>query len=161
SESGLRISCVPPEAVRAQVTLSTPVKKWVYAQVESDVPWISVVTPNISGAQKADAVFEVDSTLADPGLHEGHVVLVANAGQRLPREVALEGPPPPAPSPRRLPKRFFMGFLLGCLSRLLLAGPADLLSRVVGAPRDAMPRPGSLAAWLQSPILGDGQRLRL
>src|SRR5205807_8342612 len=97
SDAGLRIECVPPGAVRAQVTLSTPVKKWVYAQAESDVPWLTVVTPNISGAQRAEAVFEVDSTLVDPGLHEGHVLLTANAGQRLTLQVTLEVTPPHEP----------------------------------------------------------------
>ena len=72
-----------------------------------------MVTPNISGAQRADAVFEVDSTLVDPGLHEGHVLLTANAGQRLTLQVTLEVTPPHEPFTRRLLKPFFMGLLLG------------------------------------------------
>src|SRR5205807_3842747 len=54
-----------------------------------------------------------------------------------------------------------MGLLLGCLYRLLLAGPADLVARLAAAPPDANPAPGSLASWLQSPIFADGGRLRL
>jgi hypothetical protein len=161
SEGGLRITCVPPEAVRAQFTLATPMKKWVYAQVESDVPWLTVLTPEVSGAQRADVEFEVDSTLADPGLHEGHVILHANAGQTLSLDVTLEVAPPHEPFTRRLLRPFFMGLLLGCLYRLLLAGPADLIARLAIAPQDASPSPGTLAAWLQSPIFGDGSRLRL
>jgi hypothetical protein len=161
SEGGLRITCVPPEAVRAQVTLSTPVKKWVYAQAESDVPWLTILTPSVSGAQRAEVEFEVDSTLTDPGIHEGHVILQANAGQVLSLEVTLEVVPPYEPFTRRLLKPFFMGLLLGCLYRLLLAGPADLMARLAVAPRGSAPTPGTLAAWLQSPIFGDGSRLRL
>jgi hypothetical protein len=161
SEAGFRITCIPPEAVRAQVTLSTPMKKWVYAQVESDVPWLTVLTPSISGAQRAEVAFEVDSSLADPGFHEGHVIFQANAGQTLSLDVTLEVAPPHEPFTRRLLKPFFMGLLLGCLYRLLLAGPADLIARLAIAPRDAGPSPGTLAAWLQSPIFGEGGRLRL
>jgi hypothetical protein len=161
SESGLHVTCLPPEAVRAQVTLFTTAKKWVYAQVESDVPWLTILTPAVSGAQRADVMFEVDSTLVDPGIHEGHVLLLANAGQRLSLLVTFEVTPPHEPFTRRLLRPFFTGLLLGCLYRLLLAGPADLFARLVAAPRDAAPSPGSLAAWLQSPIFGGDGKLRL
>jgi hypothetical protein len=161
SESGLRISCVPPEAVRAQVTLTTSVKKWVYAHVEGDVPWLTVLTPDIAGAMRAEVVFEVDSTLVDPGIHEGHVLLTANAGQRLSLLVTFEITPPHEPFTRRLLKPFFMGLLLGALYRLFLAGPADLFARLAAARRDSAPSPGSLAAWLQSPIFGSGPQPRL
>jgi hypothetical protein len=159
SERTLRISCVPPEAVRAQVTLSTAVKKWVYAQVESDVPWMQVLTPDVSGAQRADVIFEIDSTLADPGLHEGNLVFVANAGQRLSLSVSLEIMPPHEPFTRRLLKPFFMGFLLVLVYRLLLVGPADLFARSAAARKDTSMPTGSLAAWLQSPLFGDNVRL--
>jgi len=141
--------------------LTTPAKKWVYAQVESDVPWLNVLTPAVSGAQRADVVFEVDSTLVDPGIHEGHVLLLANAGQKLSLLVTFEVSPPYEPFTRRLLKPFFMGLILGCVYRLLLAGPADFYARLAAAPRDSSPAPGSLAAWLQSPIFGDSGRPRL
>ncbi len=161
SEFGLRISCVPPEAVRAQVTLSTPAKKWVYAQAESNVPWLTVLTPQVSGPQRTDIVFEVDSTLVDPGLHEGKVLIVGNAGQKLALQVFFEVTPPHEPLTRRLFKPFFLGLMLGLLYRLLLAGPADLVGRLAAARHETGTAPNSPAIWLQSSLFAPGSPPRL
>jgi hypothetical protein len=149
SESELHLSAVPPEAVRAQLTLSTTARKWVYARVESDVPWLRVLTPDISGPQRADVVFEADTELVDPGLHEGSIHLTANAGQRHAVRVLFEVTPPHEPFTRKLLKPFFTGFLLILLYRILLAAPADLYARSSAE---------SVRSWLQSPLFGERPR---
>jgi hypothetical protein len=161
SETDVQVTCVPPEIVRSQVILFTPSRKWVYAQVESDAPWLRPASSSISGAQRAEVPFEVDSTLADPGVHVGTLQLLANAGQRLAVQVRLEVERPHQPFTRRLLKPFFLGLLVGALYRLLLAAPADLFARLLAAPLGATPTPGSLVSWLQSPVFGGGSGLRL
>jgi hypothetical protein len=159
SESELHLSAVSPEAVRAQLTLSTTARKWVYAHLESDVPWLRVLTPDISGPQRADFLLEADTELVDPGLHEGTIHLTANAGQRHAVRVYFEVTPPHEPFTRKLLKPFLTGFVLFLLYRLLLAGPADLFARLAAAPTNAATPAGSVNAWLQSPLFGEGRRL--
>lgn len=161
SATELQFSCVPQEVVRGQVTLTTAARKWVYAFAEADVPWLRVLTPNVSGAQRADVEFEVDAGLADPGVHDGTLHLLANAGQRLAVRVRLEVYPPHEPFTRRLLKPFFLGALLGLLYRLVLVLPADLFARLVMAPPEARAGAGSLVGWSHSPVFGDGNILRL
>jgi hypothetical protein len=152
SESDVRICCVPPEVVRGQISLRTPVKKWVYAQIDSDAPWLRVVSPTISGAQQAAIEFEVDASLVDPGIHDGRLLIVANAGQKLSVRVRLEVTPPHEPFTRKLLKPFFLGMLLGLLYRLLLIGPADLFARLFAPAVDPSIARGSLESWKESPI---------
>jgi hypothetical protein len=149
SESELHLSAVAPELVRAQLTLSTTARKWVYASLESDAPWLRVLTPDISGPQRADFLFEADTGLVDPGLHEGNILLTANAGQRHAVRILFEVTPPHEPFTRKLLKPFFTGFLLILLYRLLLAGPADFYARL---------RAESVSDWLQSPLFGENPR---
>src|SRR5262249_13821940 len=49
SEGEFRFRCAGPEVIRAQVTLRTVAKKWVYAHAAADVPWLRVTTPSVSG----------------------------------------------------------------------------------------------------------------
>jgi hypothetical protein len=56
SQNEVRLRCPYPETTRFQLTLSTPAKKWVYAQVRTDRPWLRVVTPNVSGPQQASVM---------------------------------------------------------------------------------------------------------
>jgi hypothetical protein len=121
SEGEARFTCYYPELCQGQVTLRTRARKWVYASAESDVPWMRVTTPTVSGPQQAVIAYEIDSTLMDADrLHEGTVYVVANAGQRLAQRVLVEVHRPQEPFTRRLLRPFFTG----CLLALLLAGPA-------------------------------------
>jgi hypothetical protein len=144
SEQELHFFCTQPEVAQARVTLRTPAKKWVYAQAESDKPWLRVNTPSISGPQQAQVVFEVDSSLMDAGgLHLGTVYLTANAGQKLAVRVQVNCNRPHEPFTRRLLRPFFVGALLALLLRLMLTGPADLYARGWGQAAET--------AWTQAP----------
>jgi hypothetical protein len=91
SEQLFNFSVVPPESQRGQVTLRTTAKKWVYAQADSDRPWLRVTTPSAGGPQQAQFGFEVDSSLMEQDkVHEGTVQLIANAGQKLAVRVVVD-----------------------------------------------------------------------
>jgi len=83
SQPEVRFACVYPEKARFQVTLHTSARKWVYAQVESDSPWLKVLTPQVAGPQQAAIAFEVTSRGARGGRAEGRLSIVANSGQTL------------------------------------------------------------------------------
>ncbi len=148
SEQELHFFCTQPEVAQARVTLRTPAKKWVYAQADSDKPWLRVTTPSISGPQQAHVVFEVDSSLMDVGsLNLGTLYLIANAGQKLAVRIQVNCNRPYEPFTRRLLHPFFVGALLALLLRLLLTGPADLYARGWG---QAVDPAGAQAPWIYS-----------
>ncbi len=73
------------------MTLKTPAKKWVYANVESDEPWLKVLTPAVSGPQQAQIGYAIDVRQAPPeGMAEGHLTIFSNGGQKLALRVILE-----------------------------------------------------------------------
>ncbi len=90
SQPEVRFVCHYPESARGQVTLHTSSKKWVYAEVESDSPWLKVLTPQVGGPQQAAIGFEVDSRQLGGGRAEGQLRILANAGQRLSLRVGAE-----------------------------------------------------------------------
>lgn len=146
SETEMHFFCTQPEVVSSRVTLRTAAKKWVYAQADSDKPWLRVTTPSVSGAQQAHIAFEIDSTLMEAdGLHLGTVYLTANAGQKLAVRIQVNCTRPHEPFTRRLLRPFFVGALLALLLRLLLTGPADLYARGWGQAADAA---GTQAPWI-------------
>jgi hypothetical protein len=158
SEHEVRFLCSPPEVVRGQVTLRTAAKKWVYAQADSDVPWLRVTTPNVSGPQQTPIAFEVDSSLLDEDrVHDGTVKITANAGQSLSVRVRVDVRRPHEPPLRRLQRLLrpvLVGAVAALLLRLLLAVPADLFARVL-ATNVREPVPGTLARWLHPPAEED------
>jgi hypothetical protein len=130
SEQEMQFFCTPPEVLQAKVTLRTNSKKWIYAQIDSDKPWLRVMTPSVSGPQQTQIAFEVDSTLMDAGgLHLGTLQITANAGQKLAVRVVVNCNRPHEPFTRRLLRPFFVGALLALLLRVLLIAPADLYAR--------------------------------
>jgi hypothetical protein len=127
SESDVRMNPLPPEVVRWQVTLFTDSKKWVYGQVECDVPWLKVLTPSVSGPQQAAIVFEVDSSLLEhQRVYVGQVTVFANAGQTLTVHVRVDVQKDQTPFTRRLFRPFLSGALAGLAVRLLLVPLVDL-----------------------------------
>ena len=91
SQKEIRLTCRFQDSARAQVTLQTTAKKWVYAQVSSDSPWLKVLNPQISGPQHATVPLEVDTKRWTLGAHgEGKVTLAANGGQKLTLRVIVE-----------------------------------------------------------------------
>jgi hypothetical protein len=143
SEQEMHLFCTPPEVAQSRVILRTNAKKWVYAQADSDKPWLRVNTPLVSGPQQAQLAFEVDSTLMDPGLHLGTVYLTANAGQKLSVRVQVNCHRPREPVLRRFLRPILVGALLALMLRLLLTGPADLYARGWGQ--------ATATAWTQAP----------
>jgi len=85
SQPELRMGCQYPQSARFELTLSTPAKKWVYATVTSDSPWVKIPQPQISGPRQAKFLIEVDSSrMTTVGPHgEAKVKLVCNGGQGL------------------------------------------------------------------------------
>jgi hypothetical protein len=83
SQPDVSFACVYPDNARFQVTLQTPARKWVYAHVESDSPWLKVLTPDVAGPQQAAIAFEVLARSAPAGRTEGRLSIVANSGQTL------------------------------------------------------------------------------
>jgi hypothetical protein len=158
SEEEFRLECVPPEVQRRQVALRTAAKKWVYAHVDSDKPWLKVTTPSVSGPQQAQIAFEIDSSLMDAGkVHEGLLRIEANAGQKLSARVWVVVPRTHEPFTRRLLRPFFTGALLALVVRLLLALPADLYARLLGAPAAvAWSGDHATTGWSQAPSLEEG-----
>ena len=103
SETTMSFTCVYPEELRGQVLLRTPARKWVYAFVDSDVPWLRILTPSVSGPRQASIDFEVDSSLMEPGgVVEGHLHVRANGGCELLLGLSVEVYAPQLPFTRRL-----------------------------------------------------------
>jgi hypothetical protein len=155
-ETEYRFTLVPPEMATGQVLLKTTAKKWIYASADSNRHWLRLSSASVSGAQQAALEFEIDASLMDQGLHEGTIQVTANAGQQFSIRVTVDVRRPHEPFTRRLLRPLGFGFLLGLLTRLALAVPADLLARVVLAPADTDVAPGSFAAWSQPPALESG-----
>lgn len=106
SEISADFTCIYPEEIQGRVWLQTPMRKWVFAQVDSDVSWLRTPCDRISGPQRAAVDFSVDSSLLEPGIHAGTLHLLANAGQRLSLCVRVEVHRPHEPFTRRLLRPF-------------------------------------------------------
>jgi hypothetical protein len=151
TRSELSYTITSPKPVLGEVTLRTPARKWVFAQADSDVPWIRVRTPNVSGPQETTLAFEIDPTLVEPDhVHEGRLTVLANAGQRLALRIRADVRRPHEPFARRLLRPFFVGALIALVGRLLLAVPADLFARLL-APHESWPAAGTFAGWAWAP----------
>ncbi|HMF17432.1 MAG TPA: hypothetical protein VKE98_09515, partial [Gemmataceae bacterium] len=124
----VRFSCIYPQSQRFQVSLQTNAKKWVYASVESDSPWLKVLTPHVAGPKHASIAFEVDTRFLPGGRGEGRLKIQANAGQNLAIRVAGEARG--GPTARKggiLPA--VVSMVLACfILRLLLIPVADFLA---------------------------------
>jgi Family of unknown function (DUF5717)N-terminal len=125
-------SCVPGEVVSGQLTLRTSARKWVYARVESDAPWLRLTAQNVSGPQQAALAFEAHSQHLQPGrVHEANLQITANAGQVMRVPVHLEVRRPLAskgtvPLSRGAARPLLVGAAAGVIARLLLILPVDL-----------------------------------
>jgi hypothetical protein len=103
----VRLRCQYPESARFQLTLSTAAKKWVYATLTSDSPWITLPQPQVSGPQTGAFLIEVDSSrMTSVGTHgEGKLKVVANGGKAIEVRVVADvtgmpaGRAAPVPAP--------------------------------------------------------------
>lgn len=165
SQSQVQLTCVVPDRPRAQVSVQTPVKKFVYAAISSEVPWLQVLTPDISGPQQAAFQFAVVPEQLPRGKSaEGTLQVLANGNQKLPLTVRVEIVRPAPALPQRLLSPILLLALLFLLVRLLLIPVADFYARpaaVAEAAQRAAAQPPSTnapvntqAGWLQLPWTG-------
>jgi hypothetical protein len=154
--------CRPGQTVRGFVTLKTPAKKWVYARVESDSPWLTVLTPDVGGAQQARVEFEANARGLEGGRrHQGRLTILANGGQRFTVTVTADVRAVRTPLTDRLLRYAFLGALSGFLVRLLLSLP-DLYARDLGSfgawlddlPAGYIKRFALVVAWVGVPLGG-------
>jgi hypothetical protein len=128
--------CKPGQPIRGQVTLKTPAKKWVYANVESDVPWLRVLTPNVAGPQQVPIGYEIDPRqVLSGGVTEGHLTVSANGGQQLTLRVLAEGAGQKSAFARRFVQPIVTCTVVFFLVRALLVPVLDVYGR--GAAADA------------------------
>ncbi len=101
----VRLRCRYPESARFELTLSTLAKKWVYATLTSDSPWVKIPSPQVSGPQKATFLIEVDSSrMTAVGAHgEAKVKVVANGGKAIEVRVVADVTGMPAVKPGPTP----------------------------------------------------------
>jgi hypothetical protein len=112
--------CTFPEIVRGNGVLQTRVRKWIYAWITSNVDWVKVVTPYVSGPQQVAFEYEIDSSLLEPErVHEAALRIEANAGQKLTLRLRVHVQGPELPFTRRLLRPFLTGALGGLALQLL------------------------------------------
>jgi hypothetical protein len=127
SQREVRYSARYPDPVRFQVVLSSPSKKWVYADVRSDREWLKVLTPKVIGPQSANILLEADPTLMTKFPPEGANVSVSgNGGQKLGLKVALDVQGAPLPEIKNRWQPVFAFLVLFALLRALLVPVVDL-----------------------------------
>jgi hypothetical protein len=90
SDTEVHCACTYPTSTIGQTTLYAVEKKWIYARMATDAPWLRCPEPTISGPQKATFSFEIDSSQLATGRHEGTIQVVGNGGQTLPLKVSVE-----------------------------------------------------------------------
>jgi hypothetical protein len=163
SQADVRLRCQYPEVVRHRIRLHTSSRKWVYAHVESDSPWLRVLTPDVSGPQQTAVDFEADAKLLPAGgAAKGRLLIVANAGQTLPVHVIAEGEgvPRPPSAARGLLQPVLAMALAFFLVRLLLVPVLDFIARPaaaraaaakVGHPVNKDSRLSETGGWLSVP----------
>jgi hypothetical protein len=151
STSAVRFTCQPPEILHREVALTSSSKKWVYAQVDSQVPWLRASTSQVSGPQQAVIAYEIDSKLMEPGkVSEGALHVVANAGQKLALHVQVDVHKPAIPMSRKLLGPVAAGALVFFCYRLIMVLPVDVFARLPGS------ESGTYDHWLAAPSLDGG-----
>ncbi len=162
SHPGVKLTCTVPETPRAKVTLFTNSKKYVYANVTSDVPWLNVLTPDISGPQKAELALQVEPRELPPGpMARGALQLICNGGKRLQLPVIVEVQRPASSLSRKLVQPIFTLALVFLLLRLIIVPFADFYARHA-ATNAALEKSGlqskevtrSYGDWLSLPWVG-------
>jgi hypothetical protein len=147
--SRVQLTCTNGDKLRGQLTLHTTARKWVYGHVQCAAPWLHILTPSVSGPQRATITYEVDPKKLPGPQVEAVLQVVANAGQILEARVQVAAPggglrrqQPPVPA-------FLTLAALLALVRLLLALPAEGLAR------------DQALAWASQVVLAQGQQTEL
>lgn len=106
----------PGASLSGEMKIETTAKKWVYAFVESDEPWIKVTQPASSGGQATTISFQINSRGLTPDTRQqGTLNIVGNGGQRLSVKINLTL----AAAPNTM-QRFIQPIVAGCLTGLLV-----------------------------------------
>jgi len=121
-------------AIQGSFELTTSAKKWVYARVETDQPWLRPVESTVSGPVRATVGFEVvPRRLPGRGLHEGALHLLGNGNQRLRFRVKVYATATGPGWLRRTLRTAAAGLFLGLCLRLLCV-PLSLLAGLFPGP---------------------------
>jgi hypothetical protein len=162
SQTEVRSTCNYPDTVQGQVILSTAAKKWVYANVTSDVAWLRVLTPAVTGPQQAVIAYAIDSQqIGSRQPVEGTLQIRANGGQTLTLRVRAQVQGLPTPSAGRFLRPLVACALACLLLRLAFAPLIDFHARgaavagaVVNVTKTAVPSDhpaASFGGWLALP----------
>lgn len=104
------------QTLQGEVKLETNAKKWLYASVESDVPWIKPVQTMVCGGQSAVVNFQVITrNLPVDSRQTGILSVIGNGGQRLLVKVSVQLAAAP-----NVMQRFLQPVVAGCLAGLLV-----------------------------------------
>jgi hypothetical protein len=148
SDQEVLMICRAGQTVSGHVTLKTDAKKWVYARVESDSPWLTVDSPDIGGAQQATIDFQASAAgLVGGKTADARLTILANGGQRFTVTVRLDVRAARISFNRAVVRSILTGALAGLLLRFLLSLPHVAGTMLV-----------QLAIWL-SPDTGLGRLL--
>jgi len=154
-------TCKFPDGARGQVALQAKTKKWVYGHVESDTPWLIVLTPGVGGPLQAQIAYEIDVRQPLPdGISEGHLTVQANGDQKLTLRVLVQVEGLKPSLTRRLLQPVITCAVAFFLLRLLLVPVMDLYGRGVAA-SEALARIPANKPAEQRPSLAWGGWLRL
>lgn len=151
-----------PEGVQGQLTLLTAAKKWVYANVTSDVAWLQVLTSQVTGPRQAVIAYAIDTRLirtSEPV--QGTLQIRANGGQMLTVRIRVQVTGLQAPAARAFLRPLLAG-ALACLLLRLVSAPlidgyargAAVSSAVFNVTKTALPSDHPAAAfegWLALP----------
>ncbi|MFO0864076.1 MAG: hypothetical protein U0744_05380 [Gemmataceae bacterium] len=122
-----------PETKRISFHLQTASRKWVYATVTTDSPWLRPVQGSVAGPQQAVVAVEVDARLAaaQKGEPTGAIHLTANGGQKIIVQVRLgvDGAPGPRKPLGSLPRTLLCMALFFMLLRIVLVPFVDMGGR--------------------------------
>ncbi len=140
SESEVTVLCQRGVTAIGQVTLSAEAKKWVFARVVSETPWLEPIESDWAGSQGVTISFAIRGDHLPVNTEQvGRLVIQANGGQKFAVEVRATVTNPP----RQLGRDLIRGLTVG----LLTAG----VIRFLGALPDLGVRPLSgFGAWLSS-----------
>lgn len=134
---------------RVEIALASPVKKWLFARVSANKPWVVVPEQEPTGAQRIVISLELQTRRLAPGqTHEALVSVEANGGQTFSVPIRLALVQRPFAAGGRLLVLILVGMLTGLALRLA-AVPFDWLARLWAEEGGTYVRHFSLLlAWL-------------
>lgn len=161
SHREVRLQCKVPDNPQFQVKVAATTKKYVYANVVTDAPWLKILAPSVSGAQNATVAFEIDSRYLPPGkVAETNVQFLANGNQKLAMKVRVDIQRSADTPLLRFTQPIIIMALAFLLLRMLIAPVVDFYARPAataaavtksrGTPKENSAAT-SMAGWLRLP----------